>query len=285
MPILCSTGALIGRPNNRDYTLLKDIAPKLDCDGFELMVYPDWYPISDKLIGFTHDTGLNIPVIHCEKRIGELLSSGTFEDLNTAKQDFRLNCEIAKGVGAKKLVLHLWNGILSDSHIENNIDGYRCMREISDGYGLELLVENVVCNVSDPMSRLHELYEAYPDVGFVFDTKMAAFHCQEELLYEDENSWLQDRIKHYHVNDYGGGYKDWNNLKVLPIGDGRVDFDKFFAYIKTKNHQDFTFTVESTAFDKTGIVHTDILNRCFDRIRNYLSERSCANATAIAQQK
>ncbi len=278
MPILCSTGALIGRPNNRDYTLLKELAPKLSCDGFELMIYPDWYPIADKLVGFTHDIGLNIPVIHCEKKIGELLSSGTDEDLQAAINDFRLNCKIAMEVGAGKLVLHLWNGLISDSHIENNISGYKYLREISDKYGLELLVENVVCNVGDPMQRCRELYEAYSDASFVFDTKMAAFHCQEELLYDDKNSWLQGSIRHYHVNDYGGGYKDWSNLKVLPIGDGRIDFDKFFSYIKRKNHQGFTFTVESTAFDKTGVVHTDILNRCFDTIRKYLSEGDRKNA-------
>ncbi|MCD7732749.1 MAG: sugar phosphate isomerase/epimerase [Oscillospiraceae bacterium] len=278
MPILCSTGALIGRPNNRDYTLLEDLAPKLNCDGFELMIYPDWYPIADKLIDFTKDIGINIPVIHCEKRIGELLSSGTDEDLKSAMRDFKLNCEIAKGVGAKKLVLHLWNGLVSDSRIENNIAGYKYLREISDKYGLSLLVENVVCNVNDPITNLRRVYEKYPDAGFVFDTKMAAFHCQEELLYDDGNPWLQDNIRHYHVNDYGGGYKDWNNLKVLPIGEGRVDFDKFFDYIRSKKQQDFTFTVESTAFDKTGVVHTDILNKCFDRIGNYLSEGSSCDA-------
>lgn len=279
MPILCSTGALIGRPNNRDYTLLKELAPKLNCDGFELMIYPDWYSYTDKLIAFMRESDLSIPVIHCEKKIGELLSSGTDGDLQAAMHDFRLNCEIAKGIGAEKLVLHLWNGIISDSHIENNYSGYKYLREISDDYGLELLVENVVCNVSDPMSRCRELHEAYPDAKFVFDTKMAAFHCQEELLYDDSNSWLQDNIRHYHVNDYGGGYKDWSNLKVLPIGDGRIDFDKFFDYIQKKNHRDFTFTVESTAFDKSGVVHTEILNRCFDRIRNYLSAGSDGNAT------
>lgn len=37
--ILCSTGALIGRPNNRDYTLLKTFSPQLQCDGFEFMMY------------------------------------------------------------------------------------------------------------------------------------------------------------------------------------------------------------------------------------------------------
>ena len=36
--ILCSTGALIGRPNGRDYTLLNECAKRLDCDGFEFMI-------------------------------------------------------------------------------------------------------------------------------------------------------------------------------------------------------------------------------------------------------
>ena len=36
--ILCSTGALIGRPNGRDYRLLKQFCPQLECDGFEFML-------------------------------------------------------------------------------------------------------------------------------------------------------------------------------------------------------------------------------------------------------
>ena len=35
--ILCSTGALLGKSNNRDYKLLKELSTKLTCDGFEFM--------------------------------------------------------------------------------------------------------------------------------------------------------------------------------------------------------------------------------------------------------
>ena len=38
MQILCSTGAIIGRPNNRNYRLLETVAPQLDCDGFEFLL-------------------------------------------------------------------------------------------------------------------------------------------------------------------------------------------------------------------------------------------------------
>lgn len=37
--LLCSTGALIGRPNGRDYRLLGGLSKKLECDGFEFMMY------------------------------------------------------------------------------------------------------------------------------------------------------------------------------------------------------------------------------------------------------
>lgn len=37
--ILCSTGALIGIPNGRDYRLLEKLSGKLNCDGYEFMMY------------------------------------------------------------------------------------------------------------------------------------------------------------------------------------------------------------------------------------------------------
>ena len=35
--ILCSTGAIIGLPNGRDYNLLKPFSEQLECDGFEFI--------------------------------------------------------------------------------------------------------------------------------------------------------------------------------------------------------------------------------------------------------
>ena len=68
------------------------------------------------------------------------------------------------------------------------------------------------------MKHWCELKEEYPEIHFVFDTKMAAFHEQLDWLYEKEYEWLwkEGHIKHYHVNDYAGGYMDWKNLITLP---------------------------------------------------------------------
>lgn len=269
--ILCSTGALIGLPNNRDYTLLKPLADRLECDGFEFMMYSSWYDEIEDILCTLTEMGLHIPVVHCEKHIGEKLSTGEMADLKEAMRLFRINCHLAKELGAGKMVLHLWDGMVSDSHFKNNLAAYGDLARAAGEFGIDLLVENVVCNVENPMKHWCELAERYPGIHFVFDTKMAAFHDQLDLLYEQEYSWLWKRkhIHHYHVNDYAGGYMEWPKLRTLPIGRGHIDFESFFSFVKKTGYED-TFTVEATAFGQDGTVDVDMLNSCFLRIRQYL---------------
>ena len=119
------------------------------------------------------------------------------------------------------------------------------------------------------MKHWCDLTEKFSKVHFIFDTKMAAFHEELELLYGEEYQWLMDggHIRHFHVNDYAGGYKDWKNLRTLPIGKGHVDFQRFFTYLREKGY-DGTFTVEATAFDAEGAVDIEMLNGQFARIRD-----------------
>lgn len=269
--ILCSTGALIGIPNGRDYRLLEKLSGKLNCDGYEFMMYSSWYGKEEEIADFLKQSGLNIPVMHCEKHIGECISRNEEGDLTEAIWKFRKNCEVARKIGARKLVIHLWDGQISDQHFPNNLRAYRELETVAEEYGIDLLVENVVCNQRDPMAHWCELAEAYPNVQFIFDTKMAAFHEQLPLVYEKEYEWLweQQKIRHLHINDYGGGYMEWAKLRTLPLGEGHIDFGEFFRFIKKKNYSG-DFTVEATAFDRnTGEVDTIMLNRCFDTIRSF----------------
>jgi len=266
--ILCSTGAIIGKANNRNYRLLEDLSKKLICDGFEFMMYGSWYEEADEIVRTVQEMKLNIPVVHCEKHIGESVSAGDFKE---ACRLLEINCDMASRLGAKKLVLHLWNGTISDSNFANNIEGYAYLKDIADDYGLDLTVENVICNRENPMKHLVELAEVYPDIHFTFDTKMAAFHGQLELLYAPEYEWLwkNGHIRHYHVNDYSGGYMDWRNMSARPLGAGHVDFEKFFEFIRKTGYND-TFTIEATAVGADGVVDTELLNRQFEFVRNKL---------------
>lgn len=269
--ILVSTGALIGRPNGRDYRLLLPFSEQLHCDGYEFMMYSDWYQKIDDIVAFLKENKIHTPVYHCQKSIGESISKGGEAEFADAFSRFEQNAKMAAAMGARKMVIHLWDGITSDQHFENNIEAYATVKRIADEYGVDLLVENVVCNVQSPTERWCQLREKYPEIHLIFDTKMAAFHEQLDYLYSEEYAWLwrEGHIKHYHVNDYAGGFMDWANLRTLPIGNGHVDFERFFTFMNKIGYDD-TYTLESTAFNREGYVDIDMLNRQIEYIRGHI---------------
>ena len=287
--ILCSSGAILGKANHNDYRLLGQFAKELSCDGFELMIGRSWYSQLDEMIETVKSFGLCIPVIHSNKMLGEYLcgmtrtfENGAFQEyfMTDAEEQelydkgtelFKLNLKAAKELQAEKCVLHLWNGVPSDRRLDNNIKRFGAWKKMADEAGVDLLVENVICNVNDPLSNMNRVADAYADAHFVYDTKMAEFHGQTLKLFEEPNLRLlkEGRIKHLHINDYGGGYKDWSNMAVLPIGRGHVDFDAFFEGIFAYGY-DGDFTVETTALAADGTIDFAMLNECFERIRGYI---------------
>lgn len=271
--ILCSTGALLGRANGCNYWLLQEFAEHLDCDGYEFMMYPMWYEEVDELIAALKKWKLYIPVVHADKSIGERISKGGEENFREAFALFEINCRISKELGAKKVILHLWNGLASDLHFENQLGAYPVFNQIAARYEQKLLIENIVCNGKSPMERWCELKRAYPEIAFVYDTKMAEFHGQSHLLYEEAYEWLwkDGHICHYHVNDYGGGYKEWAQLRTLPVGAGHVDFEAFFQFIRSIGYQE-NFTLESTLFGADGKVDFEVMNRQIAYVREMLAK-------------
>jgi sugar phosphate isomerase/epimerase len=270
--ILCSTGAIITRKNDRDYNLLYTIMPNLQCDGLEFMMYQSWHrspggdeghiePLKRLLADYS------VPVFHMTKQIGQWVSEGNMAD---AVSLFRADCELAEAIGSKLLVLHLWSGCASDQHIERNIAAYPRLRAIAEEYGHLLTVENVLCNTRDPMTHMRALVDEYPDIAFTFDTKMAAFHSQVEELYKPENAWLWPHIKHFHVNDYAGGHMDWANMSVKQLGKGHIDFDRFFTFVRNSGYQG-DFTCEATAVNDDGTIRYDELNLSLEWIRKETS--------------
>ena len=132
-----------------------------------------------------------------------------------------------------------------------------------------LTVENIVCNGRDPMAHMATLTQRYSDIQFTFDTKMAAFHGQIELMYKEENQYLFSCVRHMHINDYGGGYKEWKKLRTLHIGEGNIAFDRLFQFVRDSDYRG-DFTVEATSYDQSGSVDWARLNRDFYIIRENL---------------
>ncbi|MBR1585086.1 MAG: sugar phosphate isomerase/epimerase [Clostridia bacterium] len=267
--VLCSTGALIGRPNGRDWRLLADCGEKLRCDGYEFMMYDTWYDQLDQIVPFLHALSLPVVTFHCEKRIGEEISLHGPEGWGEAVRKFEINCQLAAELKAGLMVLHLWDGVTSDRYFDRNLAAYPVLAKIARRYGVRLTVENVVCNQADPKSHWEALLQRYPDVAFTFDTKMAAFHDQLEGMYAPENRRLWDHVAHLHVNDYAGGYMDWARLQTLHLGKGRLNFDRLFAFLREIGY-DGDYTVEATSFLPDGVIHWEDLNRSVQRVRDYL---------------
>ena len=231
--ILCSTGALFPRTTPEKYIALGDMADKLNCNGFEFMVDSTMYENVHKLIQIVKPLKLWIPVVHCQKSLGESLcgmkawfdGTGYHEYRMTDEEDraafengikrFRVNLEIANAFGADKMVLHLWNGIVSDKNFSKNIERFSVLDDLTKASRVELMIENVVCNQKNPLENMKRVHEAYQNATFVFDTKMSEFHNQTMELFLPEWDWLlrERLISLMHINDYNGGYMDWSNLR------------------------------------------------------------------------
>lgn len=266
-PLLCSTGALITSRNGRNYRLLEEFAKQLECSGFEFMMYNSWYDTWEQVAKEVAALGLSFPVLHVEKRVGTAISRNEEGDLAEAARLFEINCCVAERIGAKKLVFHLWDGEPSDRDIRNNIEQYAVMNETAGRYGLLLTVENVVCNRENPLKHLTELHEAYPDITFTFDVKFAKFHDELERACTEEYRWLWDgAVRHVHISDYAGGYMEWEKLKSLHPGEGKIDYDAFFAHLKKCAYAE-SVTIESTSVREDGSIDFERLNRSLRFLR------------------
>lgn len=267
--ILCSTGSLLGRPNGRDFTLLPGLARQLCCDGFELMFYDTWYSREDALYQVAKTMDKPIFTFHADKSLCNKL----MENSSTAPalEQFRINCQLCSALNVKTMILHLWDGRMSDEQIRSMFEIYPQLNIIAQQYGICLTIENIVTSQNSSLYYCQRLLAAHPSVVFTYDTKMAAFHEEEQALFLPENSAFSKRIHHLHLNDYAGGYKDWQQFKTLHIGDGHVDFSSLFSFLNTLPYQGF-YTTEATSFDQTGLINVQKLNQTLQKLKEWIQE-------------
>ena len=271
MKILPSTGAFIGRVNRRDPRAFLGIADRLDTDACEFMMYESFYGREEAVISDFLSTGLSFPVFHVEKRVGEYIGLGGEEDIREADRRFLVNCRAATRLGASKMVFHLWNGLPSDRAFARHLAYFgRCDR-LAREHGLLLTVENVVCAAGDPHTHFAELLEAYPDVAFTFDTKMAAFHRAERGFFtSEETAPLAAHVRHVHLNDYAGTPGDFSGLAVLHLGEGHLDIPAIAEEIRGAGY-DGTVTLECSCMRPDGSLVPEKMNASLALVRRLLA--------------
>ncbi|MBE6626897.1 MAG: sugar phosphate isomerase/epimerase [Ruminococcaceae bacterium] len=260
--LLVSTGTMVARENGYDYIRalgeIKRLADQGLCQGLELMMLKFYYDKREAVVSAIKDFGVNAAVIHCEKDIGTMISDaggllerGDLHDaeamIHDAYDTFRYNCTFAEKLGIGRMVLHLWGGFNSDSHIDYNIESYRVLHDIAAEYGVRLLVENIPSRMYDPRSNWKRLLPYLGDGGLIFDTRFGMLHRQIEGILHD--TAITEKIEHVHISDFAGTYRQFKALRpILHPGEGFVDFKKTADLLKKAGYNG-TITLESPVVD------------------------------------
>lgn len=268
--IYASTGAFTGRANGYNYNLIKELAPAIRCDGFELLIYSAWYDDFENIMERIADFGLNFPVVHFDKCIGMLLADNTRESVAQAMLDFKRNVWAAQKVGAKKAVFHLWGGEKSDISMASTVKLVPEMYRLCDEAGIELLIENIPSKYYGPLFNWRTVKEVYPKARFIYDTRFGEFHAEHDCIMKSA-LWIS--VKHIHISSYQrGNMQIWGLIRpILHPGEGSVDFDSLISRMPEYAH---SVTLESPVLSADGIVDVERLNRSLEYLYDKFEEKS-----------
>ncbi len=255
--------------NGRNYRLVMECGDQLECDGFEVMLFSDWL---DRLPSIAQEyacCGLRFPVVHADKHIGDWMSEAGGENDERLLALWQSNCLFAQTVHARTIVCHIWGIPESDAHMEVIAQRLERLTSAAQACGLDVAAENCVCVQGSPLAHFEQLTERYPWLGITLDTRPAQFHRELEA-FTHSRLLTHGNIRHIHISDYRGGYKQWDALyPILQPGQGEVDFATFFAQLK-RQHYAGSLTLEAPSMRAEGM-DTATLNASLRWIRQQLT--------------
>ena len=272
--IFCSTGVMIGRINNNDYTLIEKHFPDLYKNGFidggEFMFAHSFYDKLPAIYNVLSKIDVPFKVIHCDKEIGIMLSECNNSISKDALSLLELNCKFGESIGAKRAVLHLWGAQKSDSHIEYNISFLEQILEIFEKYGIEPLIENIPCTTHSGLENWKIINSKFPHINFIFDTRFGAFHDEIEATL---SSPLSNKIKHIHISDYSSTPRDFSKIRpILHPGEGVINFDALFNGLKRIKYNG-TFTLESPVMEE-GFTNIKKLKSTLENLKQLIKNHA-----------
>lgn len=264
MKLLLSTGAFIGKPNQRNFELLFTHWREFACDGFEFMIYSDTGDMLMPLARRVARENIPCPVVHAQKRIAAMISTPSGEYFANALDVLEGDCIAAQEMGAKKIVLHIWDRPFSNKYMNLITSRYGMLHELCAKHGLLLCAENTVC-YSSPLAGLEQIAQTWQQAAFTIDVRPAQFHREVEATTKSQI--FTKNMAHVHVSDIHGEHMQWSSLRpILQPGDGDVDFVRFFAALRAVGYDD-TITMEASSMREDG-VDAATLNRSLQFVRD-----------------
>jgi sugar phosphate isomerase/epimerase len=249
--VLLSTGAMTREPVQTDHREIVQHGPGLGVPGFELGIYPAWYGHLDDVISDLRESGLSFPVVHAEKLIGDGLGSAASDDADGALERLELNCRAAAALGAKTLVLHLWERPTGDRELERNLERLPMCIDTASAYDLVLAVETIPGDVGAPLANVRLALERDGRCRVALDTEFLGFYGQLEESIAAEWLWTDGAVRHVHIKDFDGRLvRDGKRRYLLP-GEGTLDLQGFLTGLVERNYGG-TLTLEATAIEDDG---------------------------------
>jgi sugar phosphate isomerase/epimerase len=246
-----STGAVTRDPVQTDHRAIVEHGPALGVSAFELGVYAAWYGHLDDVVSDLRDSGLRFPVVHAEKAIGAALGSAEPNDVDDAFQRLELNCRAAAAVGAKTLVLHLWERPSGDADLERNVKNLPDCLDTAAAYGLVLAVETIPGDVGTPLDNVRAAVERDTRCRVTLDTEFLGFHGQLDASIAADWLWRDNRVGHVHLKDFDGRLRDGGGRRYLLPGEGSLDLQSWLTGLVERGYGG-AITLEANAVTSEG---------------------------------
>lgn len=248
---LLSTGAFTRDPVQTDHREIVRHGPGLGLAGFELAMYSSWYGHLDDVVSDLRESKLVFPTVHADKAIGAGLGSADSNEVEEAFEHLEVNCRAASALGAKTLVLHLWERPTGDSDIERNLEHLPACLDTARAYGVVLAIETIPGDVGTPLENIRLALERDARCRVTLDSEFLGLYGQLEQSLAADWLWESKFVHHVHLKDFDGRLRRDGRRRYLLPGEGTLDLQGFLSGLAEREYSG-AFTLEATAIDAEG---------------------------------
>lgn len=267
--VLCSMGAIARGPQAVREQRIIDIAPHLEVDGVEVMIYGSWSERLDEVAELLAQSGLSMPVTHGEKSIGPDLVADRGLHHDRALRRFDDNCRFTARIGADRVVLHLWGLPDADTLIDRQLEALPTLLDIAGRHGVMLAIEAIPCVILDPLSLIHRVLDADGRARVALDTEFLGMHGQLDDVFTAGWLWDAGAVAHVHIKDFDGDIVDaaTGRRRYLQPGEGRIAFDRWFGGLRERGYTN-AVSLESPIARDDGSVDFRVANGHLRHVRS-----------------
>ncbi len=246
-----------------DYTAIPIVYSQLEVDGIELVLLPEWdnhYPpitptsadwnLCQKISGVEiincfKQLQINIPSIHLNRDIGNLLCSNDQMLVERGQRILEENLEVASKLNSDIVVLHLWDTFKKQINIK---DLFNKVYEVSQYFSVKLTIENIPISVQsiNSLQAWSTLKKIMPnEYGFTLDLNWCSLYDNFEELLKEFSS-----IYNIHVQGY------LNEHKRLVPRVGNLDLMKSIDKLKSLNYNHYITLELSKVTDVSDFIQS-----------------------------